>query len=86
MVSPLCRSGRLARGPLTCSYPIWGLAVLWRATEVQAQCRGPPDRMLVLESRGLLEGQLKKVGAKFGVELQVVAARLSRAWPANTSL
>jgi hypothetical protein len=25
-----------------------------------------PDRNLVLESRGLLEGQLKKVGAKFG--------------------
>jgi hypothetical protein len=25
-----------------------------------------PDRNLVLESRGLLEGQLEKVGAKFG--------------------
>ena len=25
-----------------------------------------PDRNLVLKSRGLLEGQLKKVGAKFG--------------------
>jgi hypothetical protein len=37
------------------------------AMEVQTQCmQMGPDRNLVLESRGLLEGQLKRVGAKFG--------------------
>jgi hypothetical protein len=72
--------------------------------------RRGPDRNLVLESRGLLEGQLKKVGAKFGsqggcnysvvgggagggayrgggeLQVAVAAARLPRAWPANTNL